>query len=396
MPIGATYRIVDLSVFELTIGVYSNKLLKTNNFWSTPMIARALIYCEDEFGKIDGKVANGLARYSKKYEVLGVVDSTKAGLDTGEYLDGISSGIPIFPSIDSAVEQLGFVPEYFIYGIAAQAAYLDQGQRKIILDAMKTGMNFVNGLPEFFTEDEEFIRKAIEYRVHIYDMRKAPQRRYLHNFSGRIREVTTPVIAVLGTDCAVGKRTTAVALVEGLKRVGLKPAFIATGQTGLLQGAKYGIAVDVLSSGFATGEVENAVLNAHEKESPDIIIVEGQGSLSHPAYTSSSAIVRGARPDAIILQHPPKRTNHCDYPDIPMPTLESEIELVEMFSNSKVIAITINHEDMNDEELEKTISEYESKLELPTTDVLKYGCDRLVETIYNAFPELQTQSLRKC
>ena len=360
------------------------------------MIARALVYCENEFGKIDGKVANGLARHSEKYDILGVIDSTKAGLDTGEYLDGIKNGIPIFSGINDAIEKLGFVPEYFIYGIAAQAAYLDREQREVILAAMKTGMNIVNGLPEFFTEDEEFIRKAIEYRVHIYDMRKAPPRRYLHNFSGRIHEVTTPVIAVLGTDCAVGKRTTAVSLVKALKKVGLKPEFIATGQTGLLQGAKYGIAVDVLSSGFATGEVEHAIINAYEKERPDIIVVEGQGALSHPAYTSSAAIVRGAVPDAIILQHPPRRKNHCDYPEIPMPTLESEIELIEIFSKSKVIAITINHEDMMDTELKNTIVEYESKYELPATDVLKVGSDKLVNTLLKVFPKLQKKVSTIC
>jgi len=353
------------------------------------MIARALVYCENEFGKIDGKVANGLARHSKKYTVLGIIDSTKSGLDTGEYLDGKKNGIPVFASTNAAIEKLGYVPEYFIYGIAAQAAFLDQEQRTVILGAMKAGMNFVNGLPEFFTEDEEFIRKAIEYRVHLYDMRKAPARKHLHYFSGRIKEVTTPVIAVLGTDCAVGKRTTAVSVVEALKKVGLNPAFIATGQTGLLQGAKYGIAVDVLTSGFATGEIENAVINAHEKENPDIIVVEGQGALSHPAYTSSVAILRGALPDAIILQHPPERKNHCDYPDIPMPTLKSEIELIETFSKSKVVAITINHEHMTDDKVKSTIAEYETKYELPATDVLKFGCDKLVKTLFTIFPDLQ-------
>jgi len=322
------------------------------------VIARALVYCENEFGKIDGKVANGLARHSEKYDILGVIDSTKAGLDTGEYLDGIKKGIPVFSSINDAIEKLGFVPEYFIYGIAAQAAYLDHEQREVILGAMKIGMNFVNGLPEFFTEDEEFIRKSIEYRVHIYDLRKAPPRKHLHNFSGRIHEVSTPVIAVMGTDCAVGKRTT-------------------------------GIAVDVLTSGFAAGEIENAIINAYEKEHPDIIVVEGQGALSHPAYTASSAIIRGANPNAIILQHSPRRTKHCDYPDIPMPTLESEIELIEVFSKSRVIAITINHEDMADAEVKNTIVEYESKYELPTTDVLKFGCDKLINTLFTVFPELK-------
>ncbi len=353
------------------------------------MLARALVYSENEFGKIDGKVANGLARHSKKYDILGIIDSTKEGLDSGEYLDDIKNGIPIFSSINTAIDVLGYVPEYFIYGIAAQAAFLDQEQRDIILAAMKTGMNFVNGLPEFFTDDDEFIRKAIEYQVQIYDLRKSPPRKNLHNFSGRIHDVTTPVIAVLGTDCAVGKRTTAVKLVEALKLTGLNPVFIATGQTGLLQGAKYGIAVDVLTSGFATGEVEYAIINADTKEHPDVIIVEGQGALSHPAYSSSSAILRGAVPDAIILQHPPKRKKHVDYPELAMPTLEYEIELMEMFSHTKVIALTINHEDMTDAEILDTIHEYESKFERPTTDVLKYGCDKLVDSLLSVFPELQ-------
>ena len=353
---------------------------------------KSLVYCEGEFGKIDGKVANGLARHSEKYQILGIIDSTKVGLDAGEFLDGIKNGIPIFQSSEDAIKTLGFVPEYFIYGIAAITAFLDHYDRGIIFSAMKLGMNIINGLPEFFTEDEEFVQKAHDYNVQIYDMRKSPMRKNLHNFSGRIHKVSIPVITVLGTDCAVGKRTTAVELVVALQQAGLNAEFIATGQTGLLQGAKYGTVVDVLSSGFASGEVENAILNAYKGERPDIIVVEGQGALSHPAYTSSHAIIRGAVPDAVILQHPPKRKNHCDYPTLPMPTPESEIELIEVFSKTKVIAITINHEDMTDDELENTIVEYEKKYSLPTTDILKYGCDKLIEKLFEIFPELLEKS----
>ena len=349
----------------------------------------ALVYSEKEFGKIDGKVANGLVRRSAKYDIVGVVDSTKAGLDAGEYLDGVKNGIPVYRSVADAIADLSCVPEYFIYGIAPLAPFLDKKSKKTIFNAMKSGMNIVNGLPEFFTDDEEFMKKASEYGVQIYDIRKPPQRKELHNFSGRIHDVKAPVITVFGTDCAVGKRTTTVNLVEALTQMGLNAVFIATGQTGLLQGSKYGVAVDVLSSGFATGEVENAIANAYEREHPDIIVVEGQGALSHPSFTSSSAIIKGAAPNAIIVQHPPKRKNHCDYPNIPMPTLESEIGLIEVFSKSKVVAITISHEDMNDDEVEDTIAEYEYRYKLPTTDVLKHGCHKLVKKLFDVFPELQ-------
>jgi len=352
------------------------------------MTEKALVYSENEFGKIDGKVANGLVRYSERYEIVGVIDSTKAGLDAGECLDGIKKEIPIFSSIDDALDNLGYIPKYFIYGLAPLAPFLNKEQRKIIISAMEKGMNIVNGLPEFFTDDEEFIQKASECNVKIFDFRKPPQRKNLHLFSGQIFENKTPVIVVTGTDCAVGKMTTARYIVEALNKKNIHAVFIATGQVGLLQGAKYGAALDVLTSGFTTGEVEKAIIDAVNTENPDIIIVEGQGGLSHPAFNSSAAIIKGANPDAIIIQHPPKRKNRCDFPTIPMPSLGYDIKLNELFSKSKVIAITLNHEDMTDAELEETIIEYEGRYKLPTTDVLKHGCDKIIKKICEVFPEI--------
>jgi len=350
--------------------------------------AKAIVYCDNQFGKMDGKIANGLVRYSKKYKIVGIIDSSLVGMDAGEYLDGIESGIPIFHDLDDAIESLEDLPEYFIYGVAPLEAFLTKEQRKIVFKAMEKGMNIVNGLHEFFTEDEEFMRKAEKYGVKIYDIRKPPAKKDLHLFYGRILKVKIPIVAILGTDSAVGKRTSSILLVEALKKEGLNVAFVATGQTGLIQGAKYGVAIDAIVEEFMTGELENAVMEAYDTEHPDIIIIEGQGALSHPAYLSSCAIIRGARPRAIIVQHPPKRKNIGDFPYIPMPTLESEIELLEVFSRSKVIAITLNHEDMTGEEIKETITEYEKKFQLPTTDALKYGCEKLVKRIFKVFPEL--------
>jgi len=353
-----------------------------------PIREPALVYGEGQLGEIDGKVTNGLVRHSEKYRITGVTDSTKAGMDAGEYLDGVRSGIPVFRDIEDAIEKLGYVPKYFIYGIAPLASYISRQQRETVISAMEKGMDIINGLPEFFTEDDEFMEKAREHGVQIHDFRKPPLRKDLHLFSGSIFQVTTPVITVFGTDCAVGKRTSAVLLAEALRRRGLTTAFVATGQTGLLQGARYGVAVDVLSSGFQTGEVEHEIVKAVEAEQPDIIVVEGQGALSHPAFTSSTAIIRGARPKAIILQHPPKRKDRCDFPGILMPTLESEIELIEIISGAKVIALTLNHENMTDQEVEDTVVEYEGAYGLPTMDVLKHGCEKIVSRLSEVFPEL--------
>ncbi|MBO3697892.1 DUF1611 domain-containing protein [Roseivirga sp. E12] len=350
------------------------------------MESEALIYCENEFGKLDGKVANGLVRHSEKFKIVGVIDSTKTAMDAGEYLDGIKNGVPIFKSIYEAIANLRQVPEYLIYGMAPLTPVIGNEDREVILSGMKMGMDIVNGLPEFFSDDPQFSKQAAEFGVKIYDVRKPLKREHLHAFTGKIKTVKTPVVAVLGTDCAVGKRTTAVELVKALRAEGVRVVFIATGQTGLLQGAKYGFAIDVLSSGFASGAVEHAVVSAYEEEKPDIIVVEGQGALGHPAFTSSSAIIRGAMPDAIILQHPPNRKTRCDFPDYRMPTIASEIELLEVFSKSKVVAITLNHEGMDDKELDIHIRKYEEAHGIPVTDVLTQGCDKLVAQLSHLYP----------
>ena len=214
------------------------------------MKKNAIVYCENEFGKIDGKVANGLVRYSNEYTIVGIIDSTKSGLDAGECLDNKKNNIPIFSTTNIAMDYLNPTPEYFIYGIAPLESMLDEQEREIFFAAMKRGLNIVNGLPEYFTDDQEFVQKAKESNVEIIDVRKPPPRKDLRHFTGQIFDINVPVIAVLGTDCAVGKRTTALLLALALKQKGLKATFISTGQTGLIQGAKYGIALDVLSSGY--------------------------------------------------------------------------------------------------------------------------------------------------
>lgn len=350
----------------------------------------AIIYCESKFGMMDGKTANGLIRSSKKYQIVGVIDSTKVGMDSGEFILGKKNGIPVFASLDHAVETLPKIPNQFIYGIAPSEAFLKKDEKSVVFKAMEYGMNIINTLHEFFSLDEEFVKHAAVHGVKILDVRKPPHKKDMHLFSGRILNIDTPIVAVLGTDSAIGKRTTSVLLEEALIEMGLNVAFVATGQTGLIQGAKYGVAIDAIPSQFMTGEIENEIMKAYENDHPDIIIVEGQGALSHPAYISSCGIIRGSRPDAIIIQHAPKRENLGDFDFIEMPTLQSEIDLIEAFSKSKVIAITINHEDMSEVELRETIIKYEKQLKLPATDVIKYGCDKLIASIFENYPKMKS------
>lgn len=348
----------------------------------------ALVYCENQFGLVDGKTATGLVRHSEIYNIVGVIDSSLAGKDAGEELGEEKSGIPIFINLDDALSKLSKVPDCYIYGKAPIDAYISTEERTLILEAMENGMDIINGLHQFFSEDREFVQMAAQNDIQIKDIRKPPKLKDLHVFTGQISKVNVPVIAVLGTDCACGKRTTAVELNNALNNLGIKSVLIATGQSGLMQGAMYGVSMDALVSQFVIGEIENCVIQAFENENPDIILVEGQSALSHPAFMSSLGILKGSMPDGIILQHPPARKFRCDFPDLEMPIVESEIKLIEAISQAKVMAIALSHEDLSDEEMMKIIKRYEMQFQLPTTDVLNHGCHKLVQTLSNRFPKL--------
>ncbi|WP_204141174.1 DUF1611 domain-containing protein [Halomicronema sp. CCY15110] len=355
----------------------------------------ALVYCEKEFGLVDGKTAAGLVRHSEIYALVGVIDSSLAGQDAGEALGDKKNNIPIFATLDEALNNLAEIPDCYIYGKAPLDTYISIEERFLILEAMEKGMDIINGLHQFFSEDEEFAYMAARYNIQIKDIRKPPTLKDSHVFTGQISKVNVPVIAMLGTDCACGKMTTAVELNKALNKLGLKSIMIATGQTSLMQGAKYGASMDALISQFAIGELENAVVQAFEHEDPDVILVEGQSAVSHPAFMSSIGILKGSVPDGIILQHPPARKFRCDFPDLVMPTIEEEIQLIEAISQSQVIAIALNHEDLSGKELSNIIDDYEDRFGLPTTDVLNYGCQKLVRALSDRFPELHQKITRR-
>lgn len=351
--------------------------------------APAIVYCEGNFGLVDGKTANGLVRYSEKYKILSVIDSTQAGLDSGQVLDDTENGIPIFGDLGVAVANAPVKPTTFIYGMAPATGRLSPSERTIVLEALGLGMNIVNGLHEFLNDDPEFVAAARANAVEIFDVRKPRAKNDLRLFSGAIHTVACPRIAVLGTDCAIGKRTTASILTRALVAQGVKAVMVTTGQTGMIQGSRHGVALDAVPSQFCCGELEATIVEAFEDDAPDIIIVEGQGALSHPAFCTSAFILRGSVPNGVILQHAPKREHRCDFEQMKMPTPESEIRLIEAFSDTRVIGLTINHEGMSEAEISSSITDYHDKLGLPVTDALARPVEPLVDMVLASFPELK-------
>jgi len=352
------------------------------------MDGNALVLCEGAFGTLNGKTAHGLVRFTDRYKILGIIDSTHAGRDAGQVLDSKLCGIPIYPNLSAALQAHPNQIKYFVIGLAPEGGLLPPSYRQIIAEAIRAGMNIDSGLHEFLSNDPEFSALAQKHGVQIRDVRKPPAKQDLHFFSGKINQVASIRIAVLGTDSAIGKRTTAWKITHALNAIDIKAEMIGTGQTAWMQGAKYGIRLDALINDYVSGEIEHAIWQCWRDEKPQVILLEGQGSLMHPAYPGGFELIAAGRPNAIILQTAPKRETCDGFPDFPMAPLKNEIKVIELLSNRPVIALTLNHENMTDDEIETTVRQYEKQHGIPCCDVLKHGPTKVVNKIMATFPKL--------
>lgn len=351
----------------------------------------AIVYCEGQFARIDGKTANGLVRASERYRIIAVIDSTLAGQDAGMVLDEIPAGIPIIDTLAAWPQATLTRPDMLIFGLAPLSGLMALADRAVVLGAISAGMDVVSGLHEFLEDDVEIADAARTMGVTLHDVRRPRPTKHLRMFDGAIGRVDCVRIAVLGTDGAIGKRTTSTILTKALNDAGIHTVMVGTGQTGLIQGAAYGVALDAIPAQFGVGELEGAVVSAWDAEHPQVIVIEGQGALSHPAYLSSTVVLRASEPHAVVMQHAPARRVLSDYPDRRMPTPASELALIEHFGKTRVIGLTINHENMTDAEVTAAAAGYEVELGIPATDPLWGEPATLVAMVTDAFPALVTR-----
>jgi uncharacterized NAD-dependent epimerase/dehydratase family protein len=349
----------------------------------------AVVYCEGSFNTPNGKTAHGLVRYSQRFNIICIIDSKYHGKDSGLILDGKPSNIPIVTDLDEAfqvAEKKRKKISEFIIGLAPDGGRLPQTAMVGIKTALKMGLNVISGLHDFLTENKELVALAKENQCKLIDIRKPPARHMLHFFSGKINQVDSLKIALLGTDSAVGKRTTAWILVHAFREAGFTSELVGTGQTAWLQGAKYSIVLDSLVNDFVSGEIEHAVYEAWKEENPDVIILEGQGSLLNPAYPGGFELLAAGRPDFVILQHAPRRIYYDGFPGYRIQNLNHQIQAIEIISGTKVRAITLNHEGMEKDEIDKECKNIIKETGVPAFDVLENGANDLVDMLK---PELK-------
>lgn len=344
---------------------------------------KAIVYCDGAFNTPNGKTAHGLVRFTERYEIIGLIDHRYAGQDAGKILDDKSNGIPVFKNLDEGLSILGKEnkPSHLVIGLAPDGGRMPEEAKIVIADALEKGMNVDSGLHDFLYKDRKLTDIARRNNCRIRDIRKTPDRDELHFFTGKIEKVTCLKIALLGTDSAIGKRTTAWILVHAFRKAGLKAELAGTGQTAWMQGAKYSMIMDSCINDFVSGEIEHIVYEAWKNEDPALIVIEGQGSLLNPAYPGGFEILAAGRPDFVVLQHAPMRLEYDGFPGYKLHSLTDQIHAIETISGKKVVAVTINHELMKKEEILSECNKIKEETGLPAFDVLEYGADELVEIL---------------
>lgn len=336
-----------------------------------PPEGHALVLCEGRYGATDGKTAHGLVRFSRRYAVRAVIDATMAGRDAGEALDGRRRGIPIVASLEEGMRLPGPAVTHLVVGVATVGGRLPAELRPIVRDALARGLNVDSGLHELLGDDPSLAGLAAAHGARIRDVRRSPPRSALRFYEGKIAEVTSRRLAVLGTDCAVGKRTTSWLLVEAIGRAGLRAEMVGTGQTAWMQGARFGVVLDSIVNDFVTGEIEHAVWSAWKETRPDLIVIEGQGTLIHPAYPGGFEILGAARPDAVVLQHAPGRMHLEGFPDHPVAPPERHIEVIRLITGTPAVAIALSREGMEPAALAAAAAELTARTGLPAFDPLE-------------------------
>lgn len=342
----------------------------------------AIVLCDGCYGTINGKTAHGLVRGSERYRILAVVDPSAAGKDAGEVLDGNHRGIPVVASISDALGSLPAIPDFAIVGIATSGGRMTAGLRASLREALESGLSIVNGLHEFAGDDPELQGLARKHGLTITDVRRVGPRGELHFWTGEILTLATPRVAVLGTDCALGKRTTTRMLVEACRRNGMRAEWIATGQTGWLQGAPFGILLDALPNDFVSGELEHAILSCARELSPDVIFLEGQSSLRNPSGPCGSELIVSGGARGVVLQHAPGRVFFEGYEDegFRIPPVAEEIALIRLLG-ARTLALALNGEGLTTEALMASRKALEQEFGIPVALPLGEGVESLVPAI---------------
>ncbi len=349
------------------------------------MTRRFLILAEGSFGPQSSKTANACIRYAPS-DVVAVLDSTRVG-QTAQQVLGFGGDIPVVATFDDA---LAHQPNALLIGIAPGGGQFPSAWRGIVGNALRAGHDVWSGLHTMLGDDAEFAALAAASGAIIRDLRRAPAD--LDIAYGALRETPATIVLTVGTDCNIGKMTAQLQVRDAVRRLGYRVNFGATGQTGILVEGR-GIAVDAVVADFIAGAAERLTLEA--AADADIVLVEGQGSIIHPAYSGVTlGLMHGSMPHAMVLCAQPSRTTVNGNPWLPIPALSDMIRLYEQamafVRPAPVIAIALNTFDLTGDASREAVERVQAATGLPTTDPVRYDPAPIANAIAEFHRDRQT------
>jgi uncharacterized NAD-dependent epimerase/dehydratase family protein len=331
---------------------------------------RYLILAEGRSGDPHyGKTMRGVVRYGPHESVV-VVDSERPG----ESYDGI-------PIVATVEEGLAYEPTTALVGVATQGGRFPPAWRELLKQAIAAGLDVENGLHEYTCEDPELVLLAAHHRVELRDLRKPPEG--LNVPTGENLRVPARIVLTVGSDCAIGKMTVALELHREAERRGRRSVFVPTGQTGIAI-AGWGISVDAVVSDFVAGAAEQLVVEGASRG--DLLWVEGQGALHHPAYSGVTlGLVHGSAPHAFVLCHLAGAEEMEGFPGHRIRPLAELVELHERISlparKARVEAIALNTRFLDEDEARAAIDAAEEETGLPADDPVRFGPGKLTDVL---------------
>jgi uncharacterized NAD-dependent epimerase/dehydratase family protein len=335
---------------------------------------RYLVLAEGKSGDPHyGKTMRGIVHYAPD-PVVAILDSERAG---ERYQD-----IPIVGSVEEA---LAHEPTVAAVGVATQGGRFPPAWRELLKASIRAGLDVESGLHEFISEDAELKKLAREHGVELRDLRKPPTD--LSVPTGENLQVPAKIVLTVGSDCAIGKKTVALELDLASRKRGLPSVFVPTGQTGIAI-AGWGIAVDAVVADFLAGAAERLVVEGSARGG-ELLWVEGQGSLAHPAYSGvTMGLIHGSAPHAFVFVHKAGATHVEGYPDHPLPELSDLIELHERSSlrlrPARVAAIALHTGALEEDDAHAEIRRIEEQTGLLTDDPVRFGADRILDAVLRA------------
>jgi uncharacterized NAD-dependent epimerase/dehydratase family protein len=206
--------------------------------------------------------------------------------------------------------------------------------------------------------------------------------------TGENLELTAKIALTVGSDCAIGKKTVALELDLEARRRGLASVFVPTGQTGIAI-AGWGVAVDAVVSDFLAGAAERLVVEG-SRRGGELLFVEGQGSLTHPAYSGVTlGLIHGTAPHVYVLCHRAGAREIEGFPGHRLPSLPELIDLHERIAlpvrQARVACVALNTADLGEEAARAAIDEATEETGLPTDDPVRYGAGPLLDSVIAAF-----------